>query len=100
MGEPGPTRPHGVAWYTSYANNVSVFVTSNAEVGKEIRRFEVVTGAKINRKKSVGLQLGSWKGYAFPDPFTWKDRPWFGPDIQLEKNWSEVLERVVAVTEL
>ena len=25
---------------------------------------------------------------------------WFGPDLQLEKNWSEVLEEVVAATEL
>ena len=36
----------------------------------------------------------------------WKDGPckilgvWFGPNLQLEKNWSEVLEKVEAATEL
>ena len=65
-----------------------------------------MTGAKINREKSVGLRLGSLKGCALPGPFIWKDGPckklgvWFGPDLQLEKNWSEVLEKVVAATEL
>ena len=87
----------------------SMLVTSSAEVeevSKEIRRYEVVTGAKINRKKSVGLWLGSWKGCALPGPFSWKDGPCkiltvcFEPDLQLEKNWSEVLEKVVAATEL
>ena len=98
-----------VARYTTYADDVSVLVTSSAEVeevSKEIGRYEAVTGAKINREKSVGLRLGSWKGCALPGPFIWKDGPckilgvWFGPDLQLEKNWSEVLEKVVAATEL
>ena len=98
-----------VAMYIAYADDVSVLVTSSAEVeevSKEIGRYEAVTGAKINREKSVGLRLGSWKGCALPDPFIWKDGPckilgvWFGPDLQLEKNWSEVLEKVVAATEL
>ena len=98
-----------VARYTAYADDVSVLVTSSAEVeevSKEIGRYEDVTGAKINREKSVGLRLGSLKGCALPCPFIWKDGPWkilgvwFGPDIQLEKNWSEVLEKVVAAMEL
>ena len=98
-----------VARYTAYADDVSVLVTSSAEVeevSKEIGRYEAVTGAKINREKSVGLRLGSWKGCALPGPFIWKDGPckilgvWFGPDLQLEKNWSEVLNKVVAATEL
>ena len=113
-----------VARYTAFADDVSVLVTSSAEVeevSKEIGRYEAVTGAKINREKSVGLRLGSWKGCALPGPFTWKNGPsfqvkgpgraqpfhepkilgvWFGPDLQLEKNWSEVLDKVVAATEL
>ena len=98
-----------VARYTAYADDVSVLVASSAEVeevSKEIGRYEAVTGAKINREKSVGLRLGSWKGCALPGPFIWKDGPckilgvWFGPDLQLEKNWSEVLEKVVAATDL
>ena len=103
---PGSTE---VARYTSYADDISVLVISSVdvvEVNKEIGRFEVVTGVKINREKSVGLQLGSWKGCALPGLFSWKDSPckilgvWFGPNLQLEKNWSEVLEKVVAATEL
>ena len=98
-----------VARYTAHADDVSVLVTSSAEVeevSKEIGRYEAVTGAKINREKSVGLRLGSWKGWALPGPFIWKDGPrkilgfWFGPDLHLEKNWSEVLEKVVTATEL
>ena len=71
------------------------------EVRKEIERDEVVTGANINREKSVGFQLGSWKGCALPGPFIWMEGPckmlgvWFSPDLQLQKNWSEVLEKVV-----
>ena len=98
-----------MARYTAYADDVSVLVTSSAEVeevSKEIGRYEAVTGAKINREKSVGLRLGSWKGCVLPGPLIWKDGPckilgvWFGPDLQLEKNWSEVLDKVVAATEL
>ena len=93
------------ARYTAYADDVSVLVKSSAEVeevSKEIGRYEAVTGAKINREKSVGLRLGSWKGCALPGPFIWKDGPCkiLGPDLQLEKNWSEVLEKVVTATEL
>ena len=94
--------------YTAYADDVSVLVMSAEveEVSKEIRRYKAVTGAKINCEKSVSLQLGSWKGCAHPGPFIWRDIPckilgiWFGPNLQLEKNWSEVLEKVVAATKL
>ena len=98
-----------VARYTAYADDISVLVTSSAEmkeVNKEIGRYEAVTGAKINREKSVGLWLGSWKGCALPSPSIWRDGPCkilgvlFSPDLQLEKNWSEVLEKAVATTEL
>ena len=44
-----------VARYTAYADDVSMLVTSSAEVeeaSKEIGRYEGVTGAKINREKS------------------------------------------------
>ena len=48
--------------YTAYAYDVSMLVMSSAEVveaSQVIERYEVV---KINREKSVGLQVGSWKG--------------------------------------
>ena len=67
-----------VARYTAYADNVSVLVTSSVdvdEVSKEIGRYEAVTGAKINREKSVGLRLGSWRGCNLPGPFIVKDGP-------------------------
>ena len=51
-----------VARYTAYADDVSVLVTSSAEVeevSKEIGRYEAVSGAKINHEKSVGLRVGS-----------------------------------------
>ena len=87
-----------VARYTAYTDDVSVLVTSSAEVeevSKEIGRYETLTGAKINREKSVGLRLGSWKGSALPGSFIWNDGlcKILGPDLQLEKNWSEVLEK-------
>jgi len=95
--------------YTAYADDVTIFVTSRAEaeqVSIEIGKYEMVTGARINRDKSVGLRLGAWKGCALPGPFSWTDGPckilgvWFGPDLQLEKNWSEILEKVVATAGL
>ena len=98
-----------VAKYTAYTDDVSMLVMSSAkveEVSNEIGRYKAVAGAKINRKKSVSLRLGSWKGCALPGPFIWKNGPfkilgiWFGPDLQLEKNWLEVLEKVVAAMEL
>ena len=65
------------ARYTAYAD-VSMLVMSSAEVeevSKEIGRYEAVTGAKINREKSVGLWLGSWKGCTLSGLFIWKDGP-------------------------
>ena len=50
---PGSTE---VTRYTAYADDVSVLVTSSAgvvEVSKEIGGYEIVTGVKINREKSV-----------------------------------------------
>ena len=65
-----------------------------------------VMGVKIKREKSVGLRLGSWKDCAFSSRVSWTDGlckildTWFGPDLQLEKYWSEVLEKVGAVIDL
>ena len=98
-----------VARYTAYADYVSVLVTSNAEVeevSQEIGRYEAVTGAKNNCEKFVVLRLGSWKGSVLSGPFIWKEGPckilgvWFCFDLQLQNNCSEVLEKVVAATEL
>ena len=51
------------ATHSEYAEDTSVLVMSCAEgvlVSKEIGKYEVVTRAKINCKKSEGLRLGSW----------------------------------------
>ena len=54
---------------------------------------------KINRENVVVLWLGSCKGCTLSGPFCWTGVPWkilgfwFGLDLQLEKNWSEVLEK-------
>ena len=88
--------------YTSYANDVSVLVTSSVEVdevSKEIGKYEVVTAAKINRERSIGLRLGSWKGCALPGPFFARDgickilSVWFGPNVQLEKTGQKYWKR-------
>lgn len=45
------------------------------KVGKEIREYETVTGAKINRDK-----LGTWKVVSLPGLFFWMDT--YGHDIR------------------
>ena len=47
------------------------------------------------------MQLGAWRGSdTLPGPFRWSDGPiyilgvWFGPDLQLERNWSEIQAKV------
>ena len=68
---------------------------------KTVGKYERVAGAKVNFDKSEGLQLGAWKGSdTLPGPFRWSNRPirilgvWFGPDLKLERNWSEVQAKV------
>ena len=49
------------------------------------------------------MQLGAWRGSVpLPGPFRWSDGPvrilgvWFGPGLQLERNWLEVRTKVEA----
>ena len=72
-------------------------------VKKAVGEYEWIAGAKINFDKSEGLQLGAWRcSDTLPGPFRWSDGPvrilrvWFGPDLQLERNWSEVQAKVNA----
>ena len=65
--------------------------------------YERIAGAKVNFDKSEGLRLCAWTGSnTLPWPFRWSDGPvcilgvWFGPDLQLERNWSEVHAKVNA----
>ena len=72
-------------------------------VKKEVGEYERIAGAKVNFDKSVGMWLGAWRGSdTLPEPFRWSDGPvrilgvWFGPDLQLERNWSEVQAKLDA----
>ena len=84
----------------------AVFISCRLDieaVKKAVGEYERIAGAKVNFDKSEGLRLGSWRGSdTLPGPFRWSDGPvrilgvWFGPDLQLERNWSEVQAKVNA----
>ena len=105
-GRRGVTLPGGArALNSAYADDVSVFVSSSEDitaVQQALGEYERITGAKINCDKSAGLRLGAWRRLNLPGPFEWTDGPikilgiWFGPDLQLELNWSEVQTKVEA----
>ena len=72
-------------------------------VKKAVGVYERIAGAKVNFDKSEGLRLGFLRGSnTLPGTFRWSDGPvrilgvWFGPDLQLERNWSEVQAMVNA----
>ena len=54
---------------SAYADDVTVIVSSHEHielVGQSLQEYEAVTGAKINREKSVGLRLGTCRPTASP----------------------------------
>ena len=70
---------------------------------KAVGEYERIAGAKVNFDKSEGLRLDvCWGCDTLPGPFRWSDGPvrilevWFGPDLQLDRNWSEVHAKVNA----
>ena len=72
-------------------------------VKEAVVEYERIAGANVNFDKSEGLRLGAWRGSnTLPGPFRWSDGPvrilgvWFGPDLQLERIWSEVQTKVNA----
>ena len=91
---------------SAFADDVTVFVShlKDIEAVKEaVVEYEWIAGAKVNFDKSEGLRLGAWRGSnTLPGPFRWSDGPirilgvWFRPDLQLERNWSEVQAKVNA----
>ena len=85
---------------SAYANDITVFVSRQLKikvVKKAVKRYEEVACAKINFDKSEGLWLGASRDRVpLSGPFCWRDGPicilgvWFGPGLQLERNWLEV----------
>ena len=70
---------------------------------KAVGEYEWIAGAKVNIDKSEGLRLGAWRcSDTLPGPFRWSDGPipilgvCFGPDLKLERIWSEVQAKVNA----
>ena len=89
--------------YTVYAEDVSVLVTSSTEmvkVSKEIRRYKVMTGARINHEN---WWVCSWicrRTVLFQGPFRWMDRACKISLSPAGKNWLEVLEKVITTPDL
>ena len=91
---------------SAFADDITVFVSCRLDikvVEKAVSEYEWIAGAKVNFDNREGLRLGAWRGSnTLPGPFCWTDRPvriigvWFGPDLQLERNWSEVQAKVNA----
>ena len=91
---------------SAFADDITVFVSCCLDikaVKEVVVEYERIAGAKVNFDKSEGLRLGAWRGRnTLPGPFRWSDGAirilgvWFRPDLQLERNWSEVQTKVNA----
>ena len=91
---------------SAFADDFTVFVSHRLDIKamkKAVSEYKRIAGAKVNFDKSKGLRLGAWRGSdTLPGPFRWSDGPvrilglWFGPDLQLEWNWSEVQAKMNA----
>ena len=85
---------------SAFADDIKVFVSLYLDIEaakKAVGDYKRTAGAKANFYKSEGLRLGAWRGSdTLPEPFRWSDGPvrifgeWFGHDLQLKRNWSEV----------
>ena len=90
----------------AFADEITVFVSRRLDieaVKEVVVEYERIAGAKVNFDKSEGFRLGAWRGSnTLPGPFRWSDGPirilevWFGPDLQLKRNWPEVHAKVNA----
>ena len=104
-GKPGPTWPHVnwlqwssqvhcIHWRYQCACYEQCQGRGCEQKNRKVRSHDK---GKINREKSVGLRPGSWKGCTLLGTLFWRDclckilSFWFCHDLQLEKNWSEVL---------
>ena len=91
---------------SAFADDITVFVFRRLDIKtmkEAVVEHEWIARAKVNFDKSEGLRLGAWRGSStLPGSFRWSGGPirilgvWFGPDLQLERNWSEVQAKVNA----
>ena len=91
---------------SAFADDITVCVSRRLDikaVKEAVVEYERIAGAKVNFDKSESLQLGAWRASnTLPGPFHWIGGPiriigvWFGPDLQLERNWSEVQAKLNA----
>ena len=91
---------------SAFADDITVFVSRRLDieaVKEVVVEYKRIAGAKVNFDKSESLRLGAWRSSnTLPGPFRWSDGPirilgvWFGPNLQLERNWSEVQAKVNA----
>ena len=89
---------------SAFADDITVFVSYLKDievVKKAVAGYKRIAGANVNFDKSEGLWLCAWTGRdTLPGPFCWSDGfvrvlgVWFGTDLQLARNWSEVLVKV------
>ena len=89
---------------SAFTDDITVIVSRRHDivaVKEAVPRYEKVAGAKVNFDKTEGLGLVSWRGSVpLPGLFRWSYGPihilgvWFGPGLQLERNWLEVLTKV------
>ena len=85
---------------SAFADGITILVFRCLDikaVKKAVAEYERIAGAKANFNWNEGLRLGPWTGCnTLTGPFRWSDVPacilgvWFGPDLQRERNWSEV----------
>ena len=95
---------------SAFADDITVFISHRLDikaVKEAVVEYERIAGAKVNFDKSEGLRLGSWRGSnTLLGPFRWSGGPvrilgmWFDPDLQLERNRSEVQTKVNAQVEI
>lgn len=68
-----------------------------------IRIYEKLAGGKVKRKKSVGLQLDTWRGNSIlPDTHLkrWTDVVVILLGVQIEKRWCEVTSEIKSVVQI
>lgn len=93
---------------TTYADNVTIIMSDEGQLPHDkIKGYEVVAGHKLTREDPSSYNSApGGANQCFPKAL-W-DIGWrsqlncerFGPDLHLEKNWSDVTEKVEAITQV